>query len=64
VFSAGTAKPIPAYIVSQGKRAGGKVEGRYFAAPSVEQKAPASSLEWRGLEDVTGDVMLRCITAN
>jgi hypothetical protein len=62
VFSAGTAKPIPGYIRSQAKRAGENIRGRYFAAPSVEQKVPAGSLIRRGLSIIC-EVMLRRVTA-
>jgi hypothetical protein len=61
--SAGTAKPILGYILSQANRAGGKVQGRYFAAPSVAQEEPASSLVGRG-HTITSDVTLRRVTAH
>jgi len=43
-FPPGTAKPIRAYIRSQAKRAGAKVRGRYFAAPSLCRRSPQISL--------------------
>src|SRR5687767_13742928 len=41
----GAAKPTRGPRTSQAKRAGGKGEGRYFAAPSDVQKEPAGRHE-------------------
>ena len=60
--SAGTAKPILGYIRSQAKRAGVKTLGRYFAAPSVKQKAPRTHRVFAG-SITTSDVTPSRVTA-
>ena len=59
-FSAGTAKPIPGYIRSQAKRAGGNIGGRYFAAPSRRRSPQAATM---GAGHNHSDMTLRRVSA-